>query len=336
MAEVSLIMACSHSPFLYTQPEQWNEIRVRRSLRDGVPFDSLEENIAKFQRCMKGFQVLKEKIERAKPDVLLIFGDDQSEMFHFDNFPAFGIYVGDEFEGHKTTGRPVLQRRDAVGGGAWGRREDPENWATVKGHAPLARQLMEGLMEREFDLAFSLELPDRERGMGHAFMRPEYYITPSYDIPVVPFFVNCYYAPQPRAARCFELGKAVRTVIEESPLDLKVAVLGSGGLWHTPGGKNAYLDEEFDNAILDAMQAGDGQEAAQYFDSQARPGQVGDGADARGMSGGTGLRGGVGSGTGEIRNWMAAAGVADGLRARVIDYVPVYASPCGMGFAYWE
>ncbi|HEY3118347.1 MAG TPA: hypothetical protein VGK54_16505 [Chloroflexota bacterium] len=337
MAKISLIVGCSHSPFLYTPPDQWNEIRSRRSLRDDVPLDSPEENVAKFQRCMQGFQVLREKVEQAKPDVLLIFGDDQGELFHFDNFPAFGVYVGEDFEGHKTVGRPVLQRADAVGGGHIGREDvDADMWAHVKGCAPLGRELMEGLMEREFDPAFSTVLPDTERGMGHAFLRPEYYITPEYNIPVLPVFVNCYYAPQPRAERCFDLGRAVRDVIEHSPLDLNVAIMGSGGLWHTPGGKNAYLDEEFDHRILDAMEAGDGREAARYFDAQARPGQVGDGADARGMDGGTNTRGGVGSGTGEWRNWMAAAGVAEGRRAHVIDFVPVYASPCAMGFAFWE
>ena len=34
--------------------------------------------------------------------------------------------------------------------------------------------------------------------------------------------------------------------------------------------------------------------------------------------------------------YVVAAGVADGVKGTVVDYVPVYASPCGMGFAYWE
>ena len=45
---------------------------------------------------------------------------------------------------------------------------------------------------------------------------------------------------------------------------------------------------------------------------------------------------GVGSGVGETRNWLVAAAVADGVGGSVVDYVPVYASPCGMGFAYWD
>ena len=84
------------------------------------------------------------------------------------------------------------------------------------------------------------------------------------------------------------------------------------------------------------MQAGDGRGAATYFDSQARSAEQRDPGDARGQHGGTGMRGGIGGGAGEWRNWMAAAGVAEGLRAYVIDYVPIYASPVGASFAYWE
>ena len=50
----------------------------------------------------------------------------------------------------------------------------------------------------------------------------------------------------------------------------------------------------------------------------------------------TGMSGGLGSGSGETRNWIAAAAVAEGTKGTVVDYVPVYASPCGMGFAYWD
>ncbi len=45
---------------------------------------------------------------------------------------------------------------------------------------------------------------------------------------------------------------------------------------------------------------------------------------------------GLGSGTGETRNWVAAASMVDGIPGTVVDYIPVYASPCGVSFAYWE
>ncbi len=96
-----------------------------------------------------------------------------------------------------------------------------------------------------------------------------------------------------------------------------LAALGSGGLWHTPGAKDAYLNEEFDQGSLDAVKLGDARKFAEHFDTGRPPG-------------------GTVSGTGETRNWIAAAGVAVGIPGKVVDYIPVYASPCGMGFAYWE
>jgi len=45
--------------------------------------------------------------------------------------------------------------------------------------------------------------------------------------------------------------------------------------------------------------------------------------------------GGPQGGTREIANWIAASAVA-GKPATVVDYVPVYASPIGCGFAYWD
>ena len=66
MAKLSLVLACSHSPFLYTAPEHWNQIRAKRPLRDDVPHDSEETNRAKFDKCMKAFSVLRSKIEEVK------------------------------------------------------------------------------------------------------------------------------------------------------------------------------------------------------------------------------------------------------------------------------
>jgi hypothetical protein len=336
MARVSLVMACSHSPFLFTPPEYWNQIRAKRaSCREDVPYESLEEQEAKYQRCLDAYGALAKKIEAARPDVLLIFGDDQGELFNFNNFPALGVYVGEEFEGYRT-----LASMGYVGVGRAGERKPktPEHWASVKGCPALAKELMTGLMQRGFDLSFSLGLSNKEDGMGHAFMRPLYHLTPDYRLPVVPFFVNCYYAPQPTARRCFELGHAVRDVIESWPADLDVAVLGSGGLWHTPGQPNSYLDESFDQNMLEAVKHGEARAMADHFDHY----QIPEGAESpemqRRISGGTGMSalGGPWGGSGETRNWIVAAAVADGLQGTVVDYVPIYASPIGAGWAFWD
>lgn len=333
MATLATVVCTSHSPFLYATPEQWTETHARRSERAGyradVRVDPPEVNEAKHARCMSALQTLREHLERARPDVLVIFGDDQGEQFTFRNFPSFAVYVGERFEGYRR-----LRTAQVVYPGAPNTPlpRTPDHWTGVAGHPALARYLLENLVGEGFDLAFSQQLPSEEVGMGHAIMRPLHYLTPSYDVPVVPFLVNCYFAPQPSGARCVALGRAIRRLVERLDGDLRVAAIGSGGLWHTPGSRGSYLDERFDQTILDALRQGDAAAAARCFDT-ARDETGGPEAD---HSGGTGMRGGLGGGSGEVRNWLIAAGVADGAPATVVDYVPVYASPIGMGFAYWE
>jgi aromatic ring-opening dioxygenase catalytic subunit (LigB family) len=334
---VSIVIGVSHSPYLFEPPTEWEENRLRRlargAFRADVPVDSPETNEAKFQQCLAAYRTLGEKLRAAKPDVLLVFGDDQNEQFTFANFPALGLYVGEEYEGYKKAKSAGLPspgvKRDV-------KPRTPEHWTKVQNHPQLAKHLLKGLTKEGFDLAFSMELPNKEEGIGHAFMRPSYYMVPEFDIPTIPFFVNCYYGPQPTGRRCYELGKAVRRMIESYPEDLTVGVVGSGGLWHTPGLLNAYLDEEFDRAILAALAEGDARGAAERFDRKGEELEQADAGTQDRMSGGTGMLLGIGSGSGETRNWLLAAAVADGSPATVVDYVPVYASPCGMGFAYWD
>lgn len=325
MANIISVLACSHSPFLFTPPEKWEEIRARRPLSPAVPHDTAEGNRAKYERCMRAFATLREKIDAVKPDVLLIFGDDHLEQFQFNSMPAFAMYLGDVVEGRS---QPVKYLPKDFDPAEYQRR--------TRGHPELGKTLLGGLIQRGFDVCYSLETSDKKRGIGHAFMYPARHLTPDYNYPILPFFVNCYFSPQPTGKRCYELGKAVREVLEECALDLNVAVLGSGGLWHVPDVPGGYLDESFDQTILQCAATGDARRMAEYFDSFEWPYRSATPEAAAKLVGPTGMKGGVGSGAGETRNWIVAAAVAEGKTGTVIDYVPVYASPIGMAFAYWD
>jgi hypothetical protein len=336
MARVCTVLCASHSPWLFYDASLWEAGRAARFARGGLspatPIDSPEENAAKYQRIRTAYATLRAQLEAAKPDVLLIFGDDQLEQFNFRNFPAFALFTGESYGGYKISryeGLPVGAPR-AI------RDKSPEHWATVNAQPAFARALMRELMIDGFDMAFSNGLVDEEEGMGHAFMRPSSYLDPEYRLPTVPLFVNCYYGPQPTAKRCYELGRAVRGAIERIPLDLNVAVLASGGLWHLPNVPNSWLDEDFDRRIIAGITGGDARATAAYFDSVVPPYDPSDPASVDRASGGTGIVLGWGGGTGETRTWIAASAVVDGLPGRMVDYIPVYASPIGVGFAYWE
>ena len=329
MAKVVGVFNTAHSPFCYMDPERWSEVRANRSLREDVPLDDLEENKRKAERIRNSFGTLRQKMSEAKPDVIVVFGDDQLECFDFNNFPSFAVYVGEEFEG-------ALSSRDSqMGRQQQGGERPAVPKQRLNGHPELGTSLLTGLMKHNFDPAFCMDMPKPERGIGHAILRPAESLT-DFSTPVVPVLLNCYYAPQPTAMRCYEFGKAVREIIEDHPSDLRVAVVGSGGLWHTPGAKDAYLDEDFDRAELAYLEAGDIRGMAEHFDSYKIP--EGDrsqyvGERGRGATGMPGF-GGPQGGTRETCNWIAASGVIDGTHSTIVDYVPVYASPVGAAFTY--
>ncbi len=331
MARVVGVFNTAHSPFLYMPPERWNEVRASRALREDVPFDDLETNKEKAERVRQAFATLRQKMADLHADVVVIFGDDQYECFDFSNFPAFAVYVGEEFEGALSGRDNALFRRQENGE----RREFPK--ARLKGHPQLGVSILTGVMKRGFDPAFCMDMPKPEHGVGHAFLRPAESIT-DLTTPVIPVLINCYYAPQPTAMRCYQVGKAVREIIEEFPDGLRVALVGSGGLWHTPQKSGAWLNEAFDEALLGHMARGDIRTMAAYFDAYQIP--AGDTSQDIGVRGrvvtGMPAFGGPQGGTRETCNWIAAAGAVEGSTAAIVDRVPIYASPIDAAFAYFN
>jgi hypothetical protein len=333
MATICAVICASHSPFLYAPPEEWATARIARTSADGfaaqLPVDSPEENAAKHARCMRAFDVLRARLIEARPDALIIFGDDQLEQFNFNNLPAFCVFVGESISGYRVSqffGLPAGQARPV-------RPKTPEHWVTLKGYPVLARRLVTELMVQRFDVAFSAA--GNGVGIGHAFTRPLEYLASDSALPVIPIYINCYYGPQPTGQRCYELGRAVRAIVDAWPSDARIAVVGSGGLWHTPMEPNAYIDQAFDRRILKALAVGDPRAMAAVFDARRPEFDPADARQVERLSGGTGMVLGYGSGVGEIRNWIAAAAVVDGVPGTVVDYVDINASPAGVGFAYW-
>jgi hypothetical protein len=328
MARLVGVFQTAHTPFCYRRPDDWNKVRGARALRADVPVDDLEANRRKYARVQEGFAVLRRKLAEARPDAIVVFGDDQLECFDFSNYPAFSVYVGEEFEG-------TLASEDTPIGGLTS--AEPPRRARLKGHREIGVALLTGLMKRGIDPAFCMDMPRPEEGIGHAVMRPAQSLT-DLKTPIVPILINCYYAPQPTAARCYQVGRAVREIVEELPGDMRIAIVGSGGLWHTPRKSGAWLNEAFDEALLAHMARGDVKAMAACFDEYKVPaGDVSQEIGTRGreVTGMPGF-GGPQGGTRETCNWIAAAGTVDGTTATIVDRVPIYASPIDAAFAYFN
>ena len=326
MARIVLGLATSHSPQLSTPPDLW-PLHGERDKRnpelldtDGrhVSYDELlakaspslagEVTTAKWQArydaCQQGIATLAKVLEQVSPDILVIFGDDQEELFSDENMPAMLVYWGEEL-----LNRPHYANAASPGlrAAAWAYGEMDKIYPVATN---LGRHLIESLVGAGFDVAHSRKLKPGE-GMGHAFSFVYGRLLNGKTIPTVPIMVNTYYPPnQPTPKRCFDLGRAVRAAIETWPNDARVAVIGSGGLSHF------VIDEELDQQILKAMQAKDAEALSAL--PQRR----------------------LNSGTSEVRNWISTAGAVEHLDMTLIDYVPCYRSPagtgCAMGFAEWR
>ncbi|MET0659693.1 MAG: hypothetical protein ABW110_16215, partial [Steroidobacteraceae bacterium] len=269
MARICTVIATSHSPFLFRPLPWWNSVRDARSRAPGAPVDSDAENANKLTRTQAAQAQLKAVFQAAKPDIAVVFGDDQEEQFTLHTMPPLALFVGESFAGYRAV---AYEGTPGVPGGRKLLPKTAEHWVQVNAHPQLARFLLQHWMRSGFDPAYMTALPNAEHGMGHAFMRPMSTLTSGrFDVPVVPVLINCFYAPQPSAKRCVAAARAIRAAIEGWPQDLNVAVIGSGGLWHTPGAKDAYIDETFDRAILERLAAGDADGMARYFDDWQPP-----------------------------------------------------------------
>jgi 3-O-methylgallate 3,4-dioxygenase len=322
----------SHGGTTSMPGEEWRRRRLERPIREDMPIEDDESNIKKAARTHEGFRVLREKIAELKTDVLIVFSDDQLECFDFNNYPAFAVYVGEEF---KKSPRVRQDREDSPGMGRAGRHAEPGY--VFKNHKELAVATLCGVMKRGFDPAFCMDMPKPDRGLAGGVIRTLEELT-EWNLPAVPIMMNLYFAPQPTAYRCYQFGKAVREVINEFPEDLRVGVVGSGGLWHTPGRKNAWLNVDFDHKTLELLEKGDARGMAEHLDSYEIP-EDDESQDVsvpgRGITG-MPQPGGPSFGTRETCAWIAAAAVTEGQPHTIVDYIDAWASPVGNAFAYCE
>jgi hypothetical protein len=130
-------------------------------------------------------------------------------------------------------------------------------------------------------------------------------------IPIVPVLLNALYPPnQPSPARCLEIGEAIGRAVGTFAGEARIGVVASGGLSHF------VVDERLDREVVRALAERD------YATLAALPVHK------------------LNSGSGEIRNWICAAGALRSLRIERIDYFPGYRTRAGTGtglcFAVWR
>ena len=181
-----------------------------------------------------GWRPLFDSMEKARewlagtePDALVVIYNDHIDQFFLDSWPTFSIGISDSF--------PIADE-------GWGPRDLPP----VPGAPDLAKHLATSLVNQGFDLTVC-----HEQVVDHGILSPLPIIDRDWVFPIIPIAVNVIWDPRPSPRRCWELGEAIRAAVCEYGDDIRVAVVGTGGLsHHLTGPTFGQIDPDWDLEFL--------------------------------------------------------------------------------------
>jgi 2,3-dihydroxyphenylpropionate 1,2-dioxygenase len=188
------------------------------------------------------YRRMGDRLAAARPDALIIVTAEHFANFFMNNMPAFAVGMANEYEG------PI---------------EDPA-WLGIErrkvpGDAALSLQLIKGLMET-VDVAYA-----EEWKFDHGIMVPLHFLTPRYELPVIPMNINCQGPPLTPLTRAWAFGEAIRQAADAAPR--RIALVGAGGISHWPATPDSgKVNEAWDREFLRAWCANDKPSMVSYSD----------------------------------------------------------------------
>ncbi|RYF72674.1 MAG: extradiol ring-cleavage dioxygenase [Comamonadaceae bacterium] len=231
------------------------------------------------------FHRFGEAMRATKPDAVIVIAAEHFANFFMNNMPAYAIGMADSYEG------PI---------------EDPK-WlgiekTKVPGNAALSQRLIREVMQT-VDVAYA-----EEWKFDHGIMVPLNFLTPQYDLPVVPVNINCQGPPLTPLHRAWAFGEALRRACDAAPE--RIALVGTGGISHWPATPDSgKVNEAWDAAFMERWCANDRAGMLSYTD------------DATYRE--------AGQGGFEIRTFLAVAAAARG-RGEIFHMkaIPIFAVTC--------
>jgi protocatechuate 4,5-dioxygenase beta chain len=180
-----------------------------------------------------GFKPVHRWLAQARPDVAVLVYNDHGLNFFLDMMPTFAIGAA-----------PVYPSAD-------------EGWnipmvQPFAGDPALSWHVINSVVAEDFDVATCQEML-----MDHAVCNPMGLLWPGgepWPVRIVPVEINTVQFPLPSAARCYKFGEAIGRAIASYPEDLRVVVIGTGGLSHQLDGERAgFINKEFDRKFMASL-----------------------------------------------------------------------------------
>lgn len=232
------------------------------------------------------FDRMRLALEESKPDAIIVVAAEHFANFFMNNMPAYCIGMADRYTG------PI---EDAA-------------WLGIQRHVvPGNRDLSERLIKHvlhDVDVAYA-----EEWQFDHGVAVPLHFLTPRYDVPVIPANINCQGPPLTPLHRAWAFGAALRKACDA--LHERIALVGTGGISHWPATPDSgKIDEAFDRDFLAKWLANDKDALLAYTDAAT-------------------YRDG-GQGGFEIRTFIAVAGACEGAKGDLWFYapIPIFAVGC--------
>ncbi len=257
-------------PRQYRDPAGWPEQLRKEYGTDG----GAAAAAAHREKLVGHFRRARRALDEFRPDVVIVWGDDQYENFKEDIIPPFCVLAYDE-----VVARPW--QREGGPPNIWG--EDRDTTFQIKGHREAAKHLARGLLDESIDISYAYQ-PLHHDGLAHAFLNTVLFL--DYDrrgfpYRVVAFQVNCYGRrviaqrggrasladplregdldpPSPSPRRCLEVGAATARVMGGSPW--RTALVASSSWSHaflTDKNLQLHPDVEADRRLYEALRIGD-------------------------------------------------------------------------------
>ena len=234
------------------------------------------------------FRALGHELRATRPDALILVGAEHFGNFFMNNMPAYAIGMAQEYEG------PI---------------EDP-GWlgiarTRIPGNPGLSQRIISEVMQT-VDVAFA-----EEWKFDHGLMVPAHFLTPAYDLAIIPANINCQGPPLTPLHRAWAFGEALRRAADSVPE--RIAIIATGGISHWPATPDSgKINEAWDREFMARWSRNDRAALLAYTDLDIY-------RDA-------------GQGGFEIRTFISLAAAARGPGAiRHFQPIPIFAVTCTLG-----
>ena len=237
-------------------------------------------------RFYAAFDAMRLDLEATRPDAIVVIAAEHFANFFMNNMPSFALGMADSYQG------PI---------------EDPKwlgiNRITVPGNRALSQRFIAEVM-RGSDVAYG-----EEWKFDHGIMVPLHFLTPRYDVAIIPANINCQGPPLAPLDRAWKFGESIRAAADALPE--RIAVIGTGGISHWPATPDSgKINVAWDLDFMDRWCRNDRQALLDYDDLTVY-------AEA-------------GQGGFEIRTFIAVSAAAAGALGTVhfCEPVPIFAVSC--------